>query len=210
MNRKFVLVLILLLAAGAYIHLVEARPMLLEKPLAEFPVRVGEWRMVQEDIFSSEIMAILRPTDYMSRDYVDREGHRVTLYIGYHGGRKGDGGIHSPRNCLPSAGWYTNSTGLVEIPLSDGQDIKIADIVMSKNVHTVSFYYWYQVRGEILTNEYALKLSEIWNTLVSRRKDAAFIRVSMPLEEGQKGPSETLNSFVRTFYPVIAGWLPSK
>ena len=210
MNRKFVLVFALLLIAGAYIHLVEPRPIILDRPLSEFPVKVGEWRMVREDIFSPEIMAILRPTDYMSRDYVDGKGHRVTLYIGYHGGRKGNGGIHSPRNCLPSAGWYTNSTELVPIRLLDGRDIEVVDTVMSKNVYTVSFYYWYQVRGGILTNEYALKLSEIWNSLVSRRKDASFIRISMPIQDGDEETTETLNDFVRVFYPVISGWLPGK
>ncbi|MGE4421867.1 MAG: exosortase C-terminal domain/associated protein EpsI [Pseudodesulfovibrio sp.] len=210
MNRKFILVFALLLVAGAYIQLVEPRAILLDRPLAEFPVTVGEWRMVREDVFSPEIMAILRPTDYMSRDYVDGKGDRVTLYIGYHGGRKGEGGIHSPRNCLPSAGWFTNSTELVPVRLNDGRDIEIVDTVMSKDTYTVSFYYWYQVRGGILTNEYALKLSEMWNSIVSRRKDAAFIRISMPIPKGSKGTSEALNDFVRTFYPVIAGWLPGK
>jgi EpsI family protein len=208
MNRKFILILALLLAAGAYIHLVEARPILLERPLVEFPVRVGEWRMVREDVFSQEIMAILRPTDYMSRDYVDAKGNRVTLYIGYHGGRKGDGGIHSPRNCLPSAGWYTNSIGLVPVRLNDGRDIEIMDTVMSKGATTISFYYWYQVRGRLLTDEYALKLSEMWNSLVSRRKDAAFIRVSMPIKDVHEGRDPVLDRFVADFYPLIRQYLP--
>lgn len=208
MNRKFVLVFALLLVAGAYIQLVEPRAILLDRPLAEFPAKVGEWRMVREDVFSKEIMAILRPTDYMSRDYVDGKGHRVTLYIGYHGGRKGDGGIHSPRNCLPSSGWYINSTGLIPVRLNDGRDIEIVDTVMSKNVHTISFYYWYQVRGGILTNEYALKLSEMWNSLVSRRKDAAFIRVSMPIPDPSKGREPALDRFVADFYPLIHQYLP--
>lgn len=208
MNRKFILVFALLLAAGAYIHLVKSRPILLERPLAEFPVTVGEWRMVREDVFSSEIMAILRPTDYLSRDYVDAKGNRVTLYIGYHGGRLGDGGIHSPRNCLPSAGWFIDSTGLIPIRLHDGRDIEIVDTVMSKNVDTVSFYYWYQVQGGILTNEYALKLSEMWHSLVSRRKDAAFIRISMPIGDARKGHEPALDRFVADFYPVIYGFLP--
>ena len=208
MNRKFVLVFALLIVAGAYIQLVEPRPILLDRPLSEFPARVGEWRMIREDIFSPEIMAILRPTDYMSRDYVDGQGHRVTLYIGYHGGRKGDGGIHSPRNCLPSSGWYINSSELVPIRLHDGRDINIVDTVMSKNVHTISFYYWYQVRGGILTNEYALKLSEMWNSFTARRKDAAFIRVSMPISDPHEGRDPALDRFVADFYPLIHQSLP--
>ncbi|MEZ7197777.1 exosortase C-terminal domain/associated protein EpsI [Pseudodesulfovibrio karagichevae] len=208
MNRKFVLVLALLLAAGAYIHLVEPRPILLDRPLAEFPVTVGEWRMVREDVFSPEIMAILRPTDYMSRDYVDGKGNRVTLYIGYHGGRQGDGGIHSPRNCLPSAGWFTRSTELVPVRLDDGRDIEIVDTVMSKDAYTVSFYYWYQVRGRLLTSEYALKLSEMLNSLSSRRKDAAFIRISMPIADAKQGHEPVLDRFVADFYPLIHRFLP--
>jgi EpsI family protein len=208
MNRKFVLVFALLLAAGAYIQLVEPRAVLLDRPLSEFPARVGQWRMVREDIFSPEIMAVLRPTDYLSRDYADEQGNVVTLYIGYHGGRKGDGGIHSPRNCLPSSGWYINSSGLIPVSLDDGRDIEIVDTVMSKDVYTVSFYYWYQVRGGILTNEYALKLSEMWNSLVSQRKDAAFIRVSMPIGDPHQGRDPAMDRFVADFYPLIHQYLP--
>lgn len=208
MNRKFVLVFALLLAAGAYIHLVKSKPILLERPLAEFPATVGEWRMVREDVFSPEVMAILRPTDYLSRDYVDGRGDRVTLYIGYHGGREGDGGIHSPRNCLPSAGWFIDSSGLVPVRLHDGRDIEVVNTVMSKDVETASFYYWYQVRGRLLTSEYALKLAEILNSLVSRRKDAAFIRISMPIPNAQKGHASVLDRFVADFYPIIHQYLP--
>ena len=42
------------------------------------------------------------------------------------------------------------------------------------------FVYWYQVKGEVLTNEYALKIAEIRNAMLHRRKDSAFIRISVP------------------------------
>jgi len=42
------------------------------------------------------------------------------------------------------------------------------------------FVYWYQVKGEVLTNEYALKIAEIRNAMLHQRKDSAFIRISVP------------------------------
>ncbi|QGY39175.1 EpsI family protein [Pseudodesulfovibrio cashew] len=208
MNRRALLILCLLVAAGAYIHLVKPRPVLLEKPFSEFPLAVGEWRMVREDSFSKSVLAILRPTDYLSRDYEDAMGNRVTLYIGYHGGRKGDGGIHSPKNCLPSSGWFLDSMTAVDVPLRDGGEIEVVNSVMSKGATTVSFYYWFQVSGRVITNEYSLKLAEIWNSLVAMRKDAAFVRLSMPVESGSEEASLVLKRFVADFYPVIRDYLP--
>ncbi|MBC16740.1 MAG: EpsI family protein [Desulfovibrio sp.] len=208
MNPRILIVCVLLIAAGAYVHFVKPQPVFLEKPLRQFPLVVGDWTMSRSDTFSQEILDVLRPTDYMSRNYVDSNGQVVSLYMGYHGGRQGDGGIHSPRNCLPGAGWYLDSTEAISVQAGEKGTIDIVNTVMSKGPTTLSFYYWFQVRGNVLNDEYSLKLAEVWNTLSAQRKDAAFIRISMPVESRDNGRTDAMDRFVNDFYPVIHEYLP--
>lgn len=208
MNRKFLVVFVLLITAGAYIHLMKPQPVLLEKPLKEFPLSVGNWTTVRKETFSQAILDVLRPTDYLSRNYSDPNGNVVSLYIGYHGGRKGDGGIHSPRNCLPGAGWFLNSTDIIAVKGGELGTIDIVNAVMSKGTTTISFYYWFQVRGNVLNDEYALKLAEVWSTLTAQRKDASFIRISMPVAKSNVDHGAIMDKFTNDFYPVIHSYLP--
>lgn len=208
MNRRLLIVIALLIAAGACITLAKPQPVLLDRPLSDFPVVVGEWTMARNTSFSQAILDVLRPTDYLSRNYIDGAGNEVTMYIGYHGGRKGDGGIHSPRNCLPGSGWFLDSTKIIGTRVDDGGTIDIVNTVMSKGSTTLSFYYWFQVKGRVINDEYSLKIAEVWNAISSQRKDAAFIRLSMPISRGEGGRIDALDRFVRDFYPVIRDYLP--
>lgn len=208
MNRRWIVVFALLLVSGAYIHFVKPISVPLNRSFSEFPVRVGNWRMVYEDRFSKEILSVLRATDYMSRQYSDDQGRIVTLYLGYHGGGEGTGGIHSPKNCLPSSGWYLDSTQVIDVPVSGEHSINLVNSVMSKGTQTVAFYYWFQVRDWIVTDEYELKVAELWNSLTARRKDESFVRISTPVMEGEN-TEEVMHRFVMDFYPIIDGFLPS-
>jgi len=208
MNRRILIVLVLVLVAGAAVNLVKPNPVLLEKPLSSFPVVVGDWAVKRSDVFSQAVLDILRPTDYLSRTYADPKGNVVTLYIGYHGGREGDGGIHSPKNCLPGAGWFLDSSDIIPVETGKKENADIVNTVMTKGMTTLSFYYWFQVRGKVLNDEYSLKLAEVWNTLTAQRKDASFVRISMRIPKGADGRSEVLDRFVSDFYPTIHEFLP--
>jgi len=209
MNRRIIAVCIILLVAGAYIHFVKPVAVPLVKPFSEFPVVVGDWRMINEDRFSADILRVLKPTDYLARQYMNGEGRVVTLYLGYHGGDKGGGGIHSPKNCLPSAGWFLDSREKLNVHVPEGRNLEVVSSLMSKGGRAVLFFYWFQVREWAMTSEYALKAAALWNSLSARRKDESFVRVSMPVDGRGGEPSGTLVRFVQDFYPVIMEYLPS-
>jgi len=210
MRNNLLIVIVLIVVAGGYIHLVKPEPTLLERPLAEIPISVNDWYMVKDHTFSESVMKVLRPTDYLSRQYRNAKGDLVTLYIGYHGGRPGDGGIHSPRNCLPSSGWHQDYFGRAEVPLADGENLNLVNAIMSKGHSKVQFYYWFQVRSWIVTDEYSLKLAEVWNSLTARRRDQCFVRLSTNSVDDENGKkSMALERFVQDFYPIIQSFLPS-
>jgi len=64
------------------------------------------------------------------------------------------------------------------------------------------------VRGRTLTNEYSLKMAEIFNSMLYERRDSAFIRISTRYREEDDKPVALLRDFVRRVYPFIKEVLP--
>jgi len=102
MKTRIVL-LTLCLVAGSAVRAKNSEPGLIpnREPLTALPLRIGQWVGRDTPEMSDRIKEMLALTDYTSRNYVDRAGRFLGLYIGYHAG----GGFHSPLNCLPGAGW---------------------------------------------------------------------------------------------------------
>lgn len=206
-KTRFLIVYILLILAGLYVSLHSDVEVPLNRPFKEFPMENKGWHMISESKFSDEVLNVLRPTDYMLRNYVGAEGVPVSLYIGYHGGGKDSGPIHSPKNCLPGSGW--NKLTESRITIHSGRDeINIAKAVYQKVMSRKLFLYWYKVRDRSLSNEFALKFAEIKNSMFYRRRDSAFIRVSVDIESDENMSFLVGEKFIKDFYPVIVEFFP--
>jgi hypothetical protein len=64
------------------------------------------------------------------------------------------------------------------------------------------------VRDRSLNDEYSLKLAEITGSLLQRRRDSAFIRLSIPFESDEQAALEQGERFIRDFLPSIGEFLP--
>lgn len=209
MSRRLGIACVLLLLLGLFAHLHANINVPLARPLQDFPLRVGEWRQVENVTFSDEILGVLRATDYLFRDYVDNAGNRMNLYIGFHDGGPGSGPIHSPKNCLPGAGWAMDTQQTVTLPGPDGQPVQVMRAEYSKDGRTKIFYYWFNVRDHVVINEYKLKLMEITSSLTMRRKDSSFIRMAMDKDAVRGDGAAVFQRFFHEFYPRIREFLPS-
>jgi EpsI family protein len=206
-NSRFITVYTLLIVVSLYINLHADIAIPMNRPFGEFPINCQEWRMISQSTFSESVLGVLKPTDYLSRQYADPQGKKINLYIGYHGGSKESGEIHSPKHCLPGSGWYEASTARMEFD-AGGRKINLVKAVYQKGESKELFLYWFQVQEKTLSDEYSLKLAEITGSMLQRRRDAAFIRVSVPFEGDVAGAMATGVGFVRDFYPVIREFLP--
>ena len=180
-KSKFLIVYVLLGITALYIHLHSDIAVPPNRPLAEFPTNNKGWRMVSQLEFSENVLKVLKPSDYLSRQYAGPNGSKVNLYIGYHGGGQESGDIHSPKHCLPGSGWYEISTVQREF-VTVWKKINLVQAIYQKDENRELFLYWFQVRGNTLSNEYNLKISEILNSLLYRHRDSSFIRISVPFE----------------------------
>jgi EpsI family protein len=188
-----------------FLHVDTAVPS--NRPLADFPRTHATWTMTGQTEFSAGVLDVLRAADYLSRQYSDTAGSKVTLYLGYHSGGKGSGGIHSPKHCLPGSGWFEVSTRRGVLDLGR-EKLQVVRAVYQKDEQKELYLYWFQVKGRTLSDEYSLKLAEILNSFLYGRRDSAFIRISVPFETDEAKAVEAGERFARDFYPVVQEFLP--
>jgi len=206
---RFIVVYLLLAAAGLYVSLHKDIMVPANIPLRDFPTRNGEWRQLSRGEFSEDILNVLKPTDYLSAQYVNPLGDKVNLYIGYHGGGKRGGEIHSPKHCLPGGGWYKLSEQIVPLKV-EGKDLSAVQAVYQKGGEKEIFIYWFRAKGdETITSEIGLKLAQIRSSVTSRRRDATFIRISAIAGEDERSKQVAIVKFIQDFYPLFQKFLPS-
>src|SRR4030067_2724449 len=105
-NLRYILTIVILLAAAALNHYFSSPDISLpRKSLAEFPKELGDWAAISEQKIDDQSMKVLQVDDYFMRNYRNSNGGVIGLYIGYFKSQREGKGIHSPRQCLPGAGW---------------------------------------------------------------------------------------------------------
>ena len=204
---RFIIVYALFSAAALVITFHKDTMVPTNRPFSQFPEKVKSWQMSKRSEFSEDVIRVLKPTDYLSREYKDADGKTVSLYVGYHGGGKDGGEIHSPKHCLPGSGWLEVSTLRGALKTAGGT-INLVYAVYQKGDSKELFLYWFQVRDRSISDEYSLKLAEIMSSALYRRRDASFIRVSVPVEKDVDQAVERGEQFIRDFEPVIREYLP--
>ncbi|GFO57759.1 EpsI family protein [Geomonas silvestris] len=206
-RAKFLALYALFIVAALYLNLHRDTGVPMKRPFEQFPSSVSRWRMQGENVLSADVQAVLKASDVLLRQYVGAGGDRVTFYIGYHDGGKEAGEIHSPKHCLPGSGWFEVSSRRTRVEVPGGA-LNLVRAVYQKGESKELFLYWYQVRGQSISEEYSLKLAEIANSVLYGRRDAAFIRISVPFGGSEERAQATGERFVADFYPVIREFLP--
>jgi exosortase D (VPLPA-CTERM-specific) len=179
-----------------------------ERPgLATFPLQFGAWagRLSAVD---DETLAILHADDYLLADYVKPgAGGTINLWVAYYGSQIGQGRIHSPKDCLPGAGWEFTRIETVQSPLADasGRGFLINRALVSKGSEQMFMYYWYEQRGTRYTDEMWTKISILRDAFVSRRSDGALVRLLTPImpNELETDAAARIDDFFRSMYPAL-------
>ena len=203
MRRNIILILVLLGLAVVASHARKTRVVPQNVALATFPDNIGQWRVVEKTLFDEPVLKVLRASDYLMRSYADPQGRQLGLYVGYHDGGPDAGPIHSPRNCLPGSGWEL----LDSRPMTVGS-VHLVRATYQKEHTGVIYYYWYQMRDQSLTSDFALKTAEFRGILLHGRRDASFIRLHVSRRYEQEADA-LASDFIRKAYPLLRAYLPS-
>jgi exosortase D (VPLPA-CTERM-specific) len=176
----------------------------------QFPMQFGEWRgrrQSLEAVFTDQ----LKLDDYVLADYV-RGGEGVNLYIAWYNSQRKGEAVHSPRSCLPGGGWQMHDFGQREVAgvSINGQPLRVNRTLIELGNQRELVYYWFQQRGRIIDNEFAVKWYLFWDALTHHRTDGAMVRLITPLSttSSEAEADRRLTDLVARIAPDLSRFVP--
>lgn len=106
-----------------------------------------------------------------------------SVYIGYYDYQVQGKSIHSPKNCLPGAGWEAVENGTRTFAAADGRPVTVNRYFAANTERRAQalVYYWYAGRGRVEANEYAVKWHLLRDAALYGRTEEALVRLVVPI-----------------------------
>ena len=207
---RFVVVLILL---GGTALLLQARnsseiiPTRTE--LSEFPHSFEGWNSTDIPI-SQDVREILGPGDFLLRDYRPQSGGTVNLFIAYFPSQRTGDAIHSPKNCLPGAGWSPVRSDRIQVTLPGIASFPANRYVIAKGEARQLVLYAYWAHNRVVASEYWAKFYLVEDSIRLRRTDGSLVRLTTYLGEKESVESgeRRLLAFATNIVPIIPEYVP--
>ena len=185
----------------------------IKKSFADFPLFLaGKWQGRELGI-EDKVLRILRVSDYMMRAYQPAHVESgasppVFLYVGYYQSQRTGAAYHSPKNCLPGAGWQFVES--VEFPVTIDNDttIRINRAIIQKGLDKQVILYWYHDRGRVIASEYWAKGYMVWDAMTKNRTDGALVRISTNVVSTVEAAEQEATGFLRDMWPVLQDYMP--
>ncbi len=210
--RRFVVMGGLLLASLLVGQIIDFRPKVpISRSLDHFPVALSDWHG-RRVMMERQFVDMLDLSDYAIVDYRDAGDRQVNFYVAYYENQNKGASIHSPATCLPGSGWEFQEATRTQVAVSaDGrQTVPVNRALMIKGGHRRLAYYWFPMRGRVLTTAYQMKWYNFWDALTRRRTDGALVRLITPVGEDEtvQRAEQRLAAFTRLIVPVLTDYLP--
>ena len=180
------------------------------QPLSSFPPVIGQWKMVQEGYVDEETREVLKADDLMTRMYARQGDSTATnLFIAAFRSQRTGKAPHSPKNCLPGAGWIQEREGFITIDVPGVGPIETNSYVVSKGDNRSAVLYWYQSRDRVVASEYRAKFFAVADSMRYHRTDTALVRIVTPIMgTNDDAGVKTATEFVQSLFPNLKDFLP--
>jgi EpsI family protein len=197
-----------LLASIALFHGVShGEPVPLRQTFDQLPMSMEGWQGQNEPL-EARIVTALGVSDYVSRAYTNGVGQPVDLYVGYYQSQRTGETIHSPKNCLPGAGWEPVRAGRLTIPIAAAPAIVVNEYLVEKGPAQYLVLYWYQAHGRVIASEYSGKAWLVFDAITRNRTDEALVRVVTSTRNGEGRARAQAVEFVQALYPRLNSFIP--
>ncbi len=212
-NFRFAVAALLLAGTGLFLQArnrVEFVPP--RQQFASFPHRMGTW--VGSDVnISPEVLQALGPGDFLTRDFrneAEEWDSGVGLFVAYFPSQRAGDTIHSPKNCLPGAGWEPLQSSRIEITLPGVEPFMVNRYVIAKGARRLLVLYWYWAHGRAAASEYSAKFYLVRDSIGLNRSDGSLIRVTTELGPGESaaGAQRRLLSLLNAVFPAMDAYVP--
>src|ERR1700730_2313193 len=209
--QRFVPVVLLLAATAFALNARGGKEVLPpHEGLSAFPMQMVEWHGRELEL-TPATLEVLGPGQFLSRDYQRSPLEApVNLFLAFFPSQRTSDTIHSPKNCLPGAGWAPIESGRISLRRPDGSSILVNRYLIGKGSSTDVVLYWYQAHGRVTPSEYWAKIFLATDAIRLNRTDGALVRVVTPIEqsEGETKAQERAVSFSEQILSKLDAYIP--
>ena len=178
----------------------ERKPEGLVKPLDSIDRHIAGFTGIENPPLGNNILAKLLSDSYLSRTY-SKPGFQADLFIAFYARQRAGDSMHSPKHCLPGAGWEIWDYGSTEIPVNKAS-FKINKYSISHEGKRMLVLYWYQSKGRIIASEYLGKVLLARDAMLKNSTAGSIVRITVP---DRPGALEQARAFASELIPQVQG-----
>jgi EpsI family protein len=187
------------------------RALPLRVPLAEAVPRQIEGIPSRDLALSAEEARVVGVTSYLVRNYQRPDsgsGMAFSVYVGYYDRQTQGRTIHSPKNCLPGAGWEPLASRPDTVRTAAGV-VVVNRYLLQREREQALVLYWYQGRGRVAWNEYRVKWDLLRDAALRRRSDEALVRIVVPVHGSETEALNAARAAAAAIVPALRRALPA-
>jgi len=179
-------------------------------PLETMPRQAGDWTMISESKPEKEIQDLLKADAALTRTF-QRSSDTVSLFVAFFKSQRAGVVPHSPRVCLPGAGWTPSGNSYVDVKVPGrAQPININRFVVARGENKSIVYYWFQSPHHVVASEIHAKVYLVLDSLRYQRSDTSIVRVIVAVgPRGEAYADQAALDFIQKASPIVTAHLPS-
>ena len=208
---RFLLAVALLLSAAVFLQARSRREILPPREqLQSFPRQLDSWTGTDVPI-PQDIRDVLGPGDFLLRVYQSsRPQPYVDLFIAYFPTQRTGDTIHSPKNCLPGAGWTPIKSGLIQMSIAGRKTFHANRYIIAKGDERQLVLYWYLAHDREVASEYWAKFYLVTDSIRMNRSDGSLVRLTTPIVPGEQEDvaQQRLLSLASQIVPQLNEYIP--
>jgi EpsI family protein len=177
--------------------------------LDAFPKRIGRWVGANVTIPKADLQ-VLGPGDFLERTYGAPDSPPIDFFLAYFPKQTTGDQIHSPKHCLPGAGWSPFYSTVVRIPWGHDRVLNANYYALQLGADREVVLYWFQSQGRTTASEYWEKFYLVADALRTNRTDGALVRVITGLTDREtlvSGEQRAL-AFTKQILPLLGSYIP--
>src|ERR1035441_5671997 len=159
-------------------------PELLAVPLDQIDSQIAGWAAAGDQTLPAPTLHALAPSSYLVRTY-KKAGSQLDLFIAFYAQQRAGESMHSPKHCLPGAGWeiWNHDSALVS---TGGRQYEINKYSIQNDGKRMLMFYWYQSKSRIIASEYLGKIMLARETIGTGRTGGSIVRITLPDTPGAR------------------------
>jgi EpsI family protein len=148
----------------------------------------------------------------MLRVYRNADGHQpyADIFVAYFPSQRAGDTIHSPKNCLPGAGWAPVESSQIDLTLQGRSPFVVNRYVIARGGERQLVLYWYLAHNRAVASEYWAKVYLVTDSIRMNRSDGSLVRLTTHMLPGESVDTamNRLTPFAGEVVPLLNQYIP--